>query len=420
MTRTFRPAPFAMLAIVLLAAAPGRADDDQAALFREEAPPGWKAIEAVTRHLAGHVVDTQDERVVGRAPRLFEAVYDAQADGDRTLVRLASDKTDCKDFGQRVLCLNGQRAFRLKRTAADRPWMVTYAGNDVATVKRPIDMYYSGLTAATQPYLHYRLVDLAAQPSFRVKECQTAEHNGRPMVKLEFSVDPFAADEGPFSIVGGMLLMDPADHWCLHEYRFDLQIGQSRGSTIAGTIEYEGQIGGVSLPSIHRRQFISRTKNTTDWTTVCSDIRSTQAASESFTLAAFGLPETGETPAKADDELKGVAPTLGVTTDLRASYERNGGLVLTFVAHVKNDSEQPVTILGAHDHCGGDGCFTTADLPLTIPAGETSDVTVSVSVGELPAAPLMHRLYTDRAGEGELRCNLDASIASQPKKTRTR
>ena len=93
-----------VMAWLLAAAIPAAGDDQLVEQFKSEAPRGWQAIEAVTSHVEGRVVDTQDEQIVNRPRRVFEAEYFSQALGRCVLVRVDSDKINDEPNGQRVLC----------------------------------------------------------------------------------------------------------------------------------------------------------------------------------------------------------------------------------------------------------------------------------------------------------------------------
>ena len=91
-------------AILLFARSEARANEALIARFKAEAPRGWAAIEKVTQRLAGHVVDTQNEQIVGRPRRVFEAVYDTQALGTCVLVHVISEQVNGEPFGERACC----------------------------------------------------------------------------------------------------------------------------------------------------------------------------------------------------------------------------------------------------------------------------------------------------------------------------
>ena len=270
-------------------------------------------------------------------------------------------------------------------------------------------MQYAALEAATRPYFH-RLADLAADPTFAVDSAESVKNDDRELIRVTFHLAPPEDKAFGMRTVGGNLLLDPAANWCLQSYEFLLQFGESRGSTMRGTLAFAGQLDGVPLLKLHTSQFRSKFGNTTDWTRACSEVRLTPATVESFRLPAFGLPDIDATAGPADSQ-NDDAPLMA-TSELRSCEEKDRGYVLNFVVHIKNGGMQPATIVGAFDSCRSDGCYKTEALPKIVPAGGTCDILVSVGVGEIPLVPLVHRFYTDAAGQGVLRCPLRAKAAA--------
>lgn len=224
---------------------------------------------------------------VGVIVKEWRYTFASKGTGSRRVIR---ERLDDPSENVKVVCVNGERAFELKKTRGDKDFSITSLDDVAATTTALVHLLDLYLDApARMELLSLDKILEMANPS--IQSTRNYELNGENLLEVNFTY--FTRDRTNQYLCS--IVVAPERSWALHEYEYKTAEGIG---VFKGTVEYEGEANGVPTPR--------RVVNTT-WDSVRNkllemdvfefeDIQFTAPPDSDFTLAAFGLPELPRPP----------------------------------------------------------------------------------------------------------------------------
>jgi hypothetical protein len=286
--------------------------------FLSEAPHKWAEYRTLGKRLQGSCLVSYRDRSAGA--KVFSSVRYECKQNDVCALALTQDLGDTpKTRKGRLEVVNSRYAFRLERSAPDRPWILVgtsfHPEQGYGLSRLTPDVRVAGIfvdKALSFSSIHECLVDMIRDPDFVIKNVTAVVQEGQEGVRLEFSNRPkmtaprkVKANEIPGGwnpVGGGWVLLDPAHYWVIRAYDVHTEWQDRSTGRMTATFSYkEGQNG---LPILSR--ILGNYKGTTAQGSRAEtednheyNLTERPDVPESeFMLTAFGLPEPPEVPGR--------------------------------------------------------------------------------------------------------------------------
>lgn len=257
---------------------------------KTDAPAQWRAYREAASRLQGSCKTTETNVTTGATPNVVE--YSIKQCAPCALYRM-NVSSGGGQASATVRSRANHYAFRLNRSDAEAPWIVTEfvpatAVDNVDTASAmALAVACGGLYV-----LNESLPDMFAAPGFALRDASVQDAGGRQLIRVVFDYGP--QDKYANPLRGGWIDLDPGRYWMISRYQIKAEYQDGEG-TIENKLDFKNAAG--QFPVL--QHYVRRQKGTSNDGKVYEieyvgdydlRIQDTVPASE-FTLSAFGLPE---------------------------------------------------------------------------------------------------------------------------------
>ncbi len=287
---------WAWLATVSVGPLRGDGPEQLKSRFLKEAPRAWDEYRAYAERLQGSLEGTttvQGGPYSGKPDSSSRLEFKSNPNCKLVLVQKRGPRYRSGSLD----AFNGAYGFRLKRKAADVPWVLAdlRVGARRYSPREWEDNGWTSLFACILAGGGESLPDLVRQQAFRVVRAGTVQRDGAELVQIDFENPHAWSPKLSSSIQAGTLLLDPARFWILRSCTLRCNSGGLK-STLKADLELSDPSAKQPIPKrwvrVHDQP--EREEGRLVVTHVADyDLRevSSSPGDEEFTLSAFGLPE---------------------------------------------------------------------------------------------------------------------------------
>jgi hypothetical protein len=253
--------------------------DDLGKQFQSEYAVAWKRTEEVySKIVLTEEFQTPYRIRDGKKPITISYM------GDGARYRM---DMETPEIGMRVSVATPTLSFRLEKPLGQTEFIVKDINRHAFSEIRQGMRERGCLPFAPFSIMDTRLIDIVSQPTFEKVSHEVVMVEGKELLRLNWR-DPYTDEEGKLKTRVGWFLFLPRC-WVLREYKFAYD--ETSFGSLRARIEYDGELNGIPLvKSIE--QWAERRDGSTEprMTSRIVHLSTTPPASESFTLAAFNLP----------------------------------------------------------------------------------------------------------------------------------
>jgi hypothetical protein len=285
---------FAGLALVAVHRLPAQGAKPLKERVLAEVPAAYERYRTYAQKLQGKINDTSRWQKAGK--RIEDRRY-FTIKSNKNCVLLAYQSLGASRFEGKVVAVNPEYAFQIKRSRPEADWLlvrVEPGGDGTSFEGESVRRLVEALVSEAYEVERVPLLDLLTKGSeYKILGVTAVRRNGVDTVQIKFdSSHPYT--RLPFSPVqGGTVFLDPSHDWHILEYNLKAEWADGKGA-ITKSFVYRNADGAIAIPEKSRHITQNHSNPALGGETVTEyDLQepSKLPPDEEFTLSAYGLPE---------------------------------------------------------------------------------------------------------------------------------